>query len=175
MKHNSANMDRGKESGRTISVPTAQFIDGIRRELESGLSVEICCRGNSMNPFLVDRRDSIVLSPCDSSALRKGDVVLGLSASGHWVIHRIVRLNPILLNGDGNYVRSCEHIPEGQVYAKMTAYVRKGRRAGTDSLQWRLWSSFWNICGRLAIGSWSLRRIILGLWRRCHRSLVHRP
>lgn len=170
MEHNSSNRECGRDGIRHLSVPMEVFMPSLLEQLASGKSVEILCRGNSMNPFLVDRRDSIVLSACTYQELRMGDVVLGLTDSGHWVIHRVVSLKPLLLNGDGNSQSSREYIPENQVYARMVACVRKGRRVEADSAGWRSWSAFWKFCGKVSVGSWSLRRVLLGLWRRTHIS-----
>ena len=170
MEHNSSNREFCREGLRKLSVPMDVFMPALLEQLSTGKSVEILCRGNSMNPFLVDRRDSIVLSACTYPELRMGDVVLGLTDSGHWVVHRVVSLKPLLLNGDGNLQSSREYIPENQVYARMVAYVRKGRRAEVSSPGWRRWSAFWKFCGKVSVGSWSLRRVLLGLWRRIYIS-----
>ena len=163
-------MDSAKH---TMVIPNEVMMKEIAFHISEGRSAKILCRGNSMNPFLCDRRDSLVLSPVPSEGVRKGDVVLARVSTGNFVVHRVVDTDPLTLNGDGNFIRSCERVVPGGVLAVLSGYERKGREGSTSSLEWRTYSAFWRIAGKIGVGRWNLRRIILGFWRRSHRSLVH--
>ncbi len=156
-----------------ISIPNEIMMADIAVQIGEGRSVEILCRGNSMNPFLCDRRDSIILSPCNEADIKVGDVVLARTSYGNFVVHRVAALGPMRLNGDGNFRKSRELIPDGNVLAVMSGYKRKGRYGKVTDAKWRLYSALWDIFGKISVGNWDLRRITLGLWRRLHRSLVH--
>lgn len=186
MSDNELNICAAGGERRTLNVPVQQFAEGMLRELAEGRSVELLCRGNSMNPAFRDGRDRLVLSPLPGASgsilsgetevpaqaegtqgLHRGDVVLARTAGGRWVIHRVVALNPLTLNGDGNFYGSRELVPEGGVAAVLTAFVRKGRRGSTGDLRWRIYSAFWRFAGWCGIGNSNLRRLLLAVWRRC--------
>ncbi len=156
---------------KTLVIPNNLMMKEIALQISEGRSVELLCRGNSMNPFLCDRRDTLVLSP-QKGELKCGDVVLARIRDGRFVVHRVVALEPLTLNGDGNLCSSVEY--GVAVLAVLSGYVRKGVRGSVEDPKWRRYTSFWKAASRLRVGKWSLRRIFLGIWRRTHKSLVHR-
>lgn len=153
-------------------LPNEMIIREVAIQISQGHSVELVCRGNSMNPFLADRRDSIILSPCNASEIRKGDVILARDSSGRYLVHRVVSTAPLFLNGDGNRIKTVEFIPDANVIAIMTAVRRKNVLYKVDGITWKLYSLFWEIAGILSVGEWSLRRILLAVWRRLNPELV---
>lgn len=130
--------------------------------LRAGYSVTLTVRGNSMNPFLVDRRDKVRLVSCPPDRPRVGDFVLAYEAAlQRYVLHRMIGRagnGDFILMGDGN-LRDTERIIPGQVLGLVVAVERKGRFHSTDSLLWRTYSLVW----RWAL---PLRRWLLAAWRR---------
>ena len=57
-----------------------------------------------MAPFLVDRRDKVILSPFHRKDLKPGVVILARDTDGRIVLHRIIRRqeDKLILMGDGN-------------------------------------------------------------------------
>lgn len=154
----------------TKTVDNEILISAVRDFVAEGRSVELRCKGNSMNPFLVSGRDSVTVGPFTDADIVPGAVILGRDRSGRWLLHRVVKCcgSQVILNGDGNASWLFEIVDKGEIVAVARSFVIRGKRVETGSLRWRSCSYLWHLAGRIALGRWSLRRIILGLWRRLH-------
>lgn len=148
---------------RTKSIPNeilSQETAGLIRE---GHTVTHIVRGNSMNPFLVDRRDKVILSPFTDEDLRRGAFVLAKDTDGRIVLHRIINRNgeELTLMGDGN---SCgtETTFVNEVIGLVTQVIRKGKTYNCKSRTWKRYSAIWM---RLL----PVRRYLLGVWRRIYK------
>lgn len=103
-----------------------RFLPLVRQYVQRGESAIIFVKGYSMRPFLEHLRDRVKLSPWQ--ALHVGDAVLAEIAPGHFVLHRIIDLQPnghITLMGDGN-IRGTEHCTTADVCGVVTEYIRPG-------------------------------------------------
>ncbi len=87
---------------RKVTVANKELLPGVAKLLSEGNSVTIKAKGNSMLPFIVGDRDSVVLQKKDTFAI--GDIVLAEIAPRLFVLHRIVEIDGdnIVLMGDGN-------------------------------------------------------------------------
>lgn len=143
-----------------ISVENNIFVDQIDSLIKKGHSVTILVRGNSMGPFIVDRRDKVVLSPFDKSELKRGDVVLAVDDQERFILHRIIKREGdiLYLFGDGNTDQIEVSSVDG-VIGKMTTILRKNKSYHVDAPFWRGYSSVW-----MALKP--IRRYILAVWRR---------
>lgn len=142
------------------SLPNDLLIPEVAELIRQGRTVTLTARGNSMNPFIVDRRDRVVLSPCTDAQLQPGAVVLALTDDHRYVLHRIVcrRGDELTLLGDGN-LRQTERTDTGCVIGLLTAVIRKGRTYPTDGAAWLRYSRWWR---RLT----PVRRWLLAIFRR---------
>ena len=84
-------------------VANALLLPEVKKILSEGLTVTLPVTGNSMLPFIIGGRESVVLQK-PSAPLQKGEIVLAQIAPDSYVIHRIVdcRGGQIILMGDGN-------------------------------------------------------------------------
>lgn len=84
--------------------------------LLEGLSVRIRVCGQSMLPFFRSGSE-ILLRPVREEDFRPGSVVLGETDQGHFVVHRIYRVegDRITLLGDGN-TAGTETMPRRRIY-----------------------------------------------------------
>ncbi|MBR4433071.1 MAG: S24/S26 family peptidase [Bacteroidaceae bacterium] len=132
--------DEKKEN--VVELPNDLFLKGIGELLQEGHTATLRVRGNSMRPFLEDRRDSIVLTSV--THIEVGDAVLAEIAPGKYVFHRIIAIdgNNVTLMGDGN-VRGTEHCTKADVKANALAVVRKGKEYRTDGRRWIRYSKAW--------------------------------
>ena len=74
------------------------------RLVDEGLCVTLPVNGQSMLPFIIGGKESVVLShPVN---IKLGQVVLAWADGNRYVVHRIIRINGqhITLMGDGNLV-----------------------------------------------------------------------
>ncbi len=72
--------------------------------LDAGASVPLRVTGNSMVPFLRDRRDLVSLRAPRFLPYQPGDILLFRRAGGQLVLHRLRKVRgdgTLLLNGDG--------------------------------------------------------------------------
>lgn len=132
--------DEKKEN--VVELPNDLFLKGIGELLQEGHTATLRVRGNSMRPFLEDRRDSIVLTSV--THIEVGDAVLAEIAPGKYVFHRIIAIDGdnVTLMGDGN-VRGTEHCTKADVKANALAVVRKGKEYSTDGRRWMRYSKAW--------------------------------
>ena len=129
------------------------------RLVEEGMSVTLPVNGNSMLPFIIGGKESVILQKPDN--LKVGDVVLAWTDGYRYVVHRIISIdgNQVTLMGDGNLVGT-EHCQLGDIKAIATHVVdAKGRRHDLYS-KWRC---------KAAKAWWHLRpirRYLLAIYRR---------
>ena len=134
------------------------FLPQVVSLIEEGHRATIVARGNSMRPFIEDVRDKLVFGQVDS--LSVGDVILAEVTKGHFVCHRIERLegDVVTMRGDGNVVGT-ETFPRSQVRAKLVQVVRKGKTYTlATSSTWKVYSAIWP---KLL----PIRRYLLALYR----------
>ncbi len=142
---------QGKEPIVT-PLPMAQLTPLMTACLEQGQEVILTVTGDSMSPFLRDKRDQVVLTAADPTALTVGDVPLYRRRNGQYVLHRIVERDDgvtctrygehsrpseggslrYTLLGDAQWQKE-EGITPDQIVACATAFIRKGRRWDCDS------------------------------------------
>lgn len=105
----------------------AQFFEEIDRMLQSGHSVTMRAKGNSMFPFIRSERDSVVLQR--KQEITVGSIVLARLQNGSYVLHRVYRLEKeaVVLMGDGN-LYATERCRRSEVVGVVTqSYATGGR------------------------------------------------
>ena len=85
-----------------LVIPNDVLLPEVSALLEQGSRVELMTKGNSMLPFIVGDRDSVVLAR--EPEIRPGDIVLAQIHPGHYVLHRVrsIEGERVTLQGDGN-------------------------------------------------------------------------
>lgn len=143
------------------TLPNDIFFAEVERLISEGGSVVLTVNGYSMRPFIRSGRTRVVLSPCDTDSLRKGDVVLFRYRGGH-VLHRIVKRegDRFILAGDGNYKIREQCTAADIVAAVVTIIGHNGREVPHDSLRWRWGSALWT-----SLHPFVRRCILALLWR----------
>ena len=128
-----------------LQVPNEIFLPQVLEEIRraNNKPAKISLRGNSMRPFLEDGRDYALLQMTDTP--RVNDAVLAEITPGHYVLHRIIRIegDKVTLRGDGNL--NNEHCRLCDIRAKAIGFYRKGRQKAdsTDGRKWRIYSWWW--------------------------------
>ncbi len=137
----------------------AQLLPEIIKLLEEGHQVTLSLRGFSMRPFLEDSRDKALLTR--PTQVKIGDPVLAEIAKGHYVLHRVIKIEgeTVVLKGDGNL--STEVCTLQDIKASVIGFYRKGRKSldRADGMKWRIYSWTWM---RLS----PIRRYLLAAYRR---------
>lgn len=126
-----------------IKLDNASFLPQVVKLLNEGHTVTISLKGYSMRPFLEDGRDKALLTKPINPMV--GDPVLAEISPGHFVLHRIVKMDggEVTLRGDGNI--GVEHCHKKDICGAVVGFYRKGRRKldRTDGRKWRLYSYVW--------------------------------
>ena len=121
-------------------------------------TITINLKGISMRPFLESDRDKALLAPVGK--VKVSDPILAEIDPGHFVLHRIVRLEGenVTLMGDGNL--TYEHCRRQDLRASVVGFYRKGRTHldRTDGRKWKVYSWIWM---RLT----PIRRYLLAFYR----------
>ena len=72
------------------SIPNEILLPEVARLIKEGHTVTITVRGNSMNPFLVDRRDRVTRGDFTTEQLQPCVAVLARHPSERNVFHRLI-------------------------------------------------------------------------------------
>lgn len=150
---------------KKLVLPNGILLGEVERLLSQGTSVTLMTKGNSMLPFIVGERDSVVLKPYGEP--RVGDIALAHLDNGVYVLHRIIDISDsgmVTLMGDGN-IRGTEHCHVSRLCGKTVTVIRKGRRYNPDSKSWVIMSEVWR---RML----PVRRYLLAVYRRVFIKLI---
>ena len=118
------------------------FFVEVSRLLSQGRFVTLRGKGNSMYPFIVDGRDSVVLQK--SKEVDTGDIVLAHIPEKGYVLHRIYRMQGerLTLMGDGN-LHAREQCKKSDVLGKVIKICRNGRYVECDTFRERFKADCW--------------------------------
>jgi hypothetical protein len=153
---------------RKVKIANLDILSQVGEMVKAGATVTLQVKGNSMLPFIVNERDSVVLAPVEGS-LKPTDVVLALVDGGVYVLHRIIRVEgeEIWLRGDGCLRRSVEHSSRERVAGRAVRFVRNGREIDCYSVAELRKLRLWN---RLL----PIRRYLLAVYRIVFRGRIYR-
>ena len=112
--------------------------------LREGRDVSLLVSGSSMSPFLVDKRDTVILSPPDSK-FRRGDIVFYQRSNGQYIMHRIHHVGTdgmLYIIGDGELVIEGPVEPD-RVFGITRKVIRKGRMIDGKDFWWWFFEKIW--------------------------------
>lgn len=132
------------------------FFSEAERMLAEGKTVRIPAKGRSMEPFVRDGRDEIVLSACIEP--KKGRIVLARTEEGI-VLHRVINIdgNAVTLMGDGNLYKT-ESCSMEDVIAGVTRIVRNDKSIDPECFMEIFKARIWMIAR-------PVRRPLLKIWK----------
>lgn len=140
------------------SIPGKELVPLIKETLLSGNDFKLLVTGTSMNPFLGNNRDSVLLTAVSNISIKKGDIVFIQRLNQEYVLHRIIKVIPngyYVLNGDSQ--TWTETVQKDQIFACVRTLYRKGRVIQHDNKIYIFLSHLW----MLLI---PVRPIIFKLW-----------
>lgn len=136
-------MPQGNIKMTEMQFSNKELIPEIIKLLDSGHTVTLKLRGNSMRPFLEDGRDKALLKHPEN--ISEGVPVLAEISKGQFVLHRIAKIegNNVTLLGDGNLTP--EHCTVNDIKGQVIGFYRKGRDKmdRTDGRKWLIYSRLW--------------------------------
>ena len=125
------------------TVDTFEYVSMLKELTEAGQEVRMLISGNSMSPFLIHQRDSIIFKKPDRP-LKAGDMVFFQRVTGQYVMHRIIKVKP-----EGYYiVGDAQQAIEGpvkreQIFAIITKVERKDKWIGPGDFWWEFFRGPW--------------------------------
>jgi len=137
-------VNNGSTDGiKEVQFSNAELLPEVVKIIEEGHTVTLRLRGISMRPFLEDGRDKALLTTVGDAKV--GDPILAEIDPGHFVLHRIVKIEgeAVTLLGDGNL--ATEHCRKEDLRAGVIGFYRKGRTTldRVDGRKWRTYSWIW--------------------------------
>lgn len=137
-----------------------EIIEEAIRLVREGVNVTLPVNGNSMLPFIIGGKESVILhSP--GGIVDVGDVVLAWVDGNRYVVHRIIKLDydRVTLMGDGN-VAVTEHCRLNDIKARVTHVVDAKDRTHYLYNRWRMLGA--------KVWYWlrPIRRYLLAIYRR---------
>lgn len=158
----------GRMGGEAVTAPdkTRVLTDGdpavlFAPVLQAGGQMPLAVTGQSMEPFLLEGRDTVWLAAVDRP-LRRGDIVFFHRPHSGWVLHRVLRLLPDGCVVGGDAQMWTEPVRREWILAVMTARVRDGKPLPVNALRVRMYAAVWRALR-------PLRPRLLGLYRRLSR------
>lgn len=137
------------------------YVKALHQFINEGSTVEFPVKGWSMRIFVENERDKAVLSHCNKSDLKVGDVVLAEIDKDLYALHRIIKIDgeQLTLMGDGN-LQNTESCTRSDVVAIVTAWRRKGSNKldYVSGWKWRIYSKIW-------VPLLPVRRFLILAWR----------
>ena len=130
-------------------VDNQEYMKVVRSILEEGKEVPLVVTGNSMMPFLIDRRDQVLIKRIERP-LKKGDIAFFQRENGQYIMHRIHFMrkddrtgeNQFYFIGDGQ--KNIEGpIKEIQIFGVITGVLRKGKYLDEHTFTWRFFKNNW--------------------------------
>ena len=135
------------------------FIEEALRLVQKGVTVTFPVTGQSMLPFIIGGKESVILHRPGLIAV--GDVVLAWVDGNRYVVHRIIKLDydRVTLMGDGN-VKGTEHCLLKDVKARVTHVVSADNKKRDLYSRWRVRAA------KLWYWLRPIRRYLLAIYRR---------
>ena len=135
------------------------FIEEALRLVQKGVTVTFPVTGQSMLPFIIGGKESVILHAPGLTAV--GDVVLAWVDGNRYVVHRIIKLDydRVTLMGDGN-VAVTEHCRLNDIKARVTHVVDAKDKTHYLYNRWRMLGA--------KVWYWlrPIRRYLLAIYRR---------
>ena len=125
------------------SVDTREYLSAMEDLIGQGETVSIPVSGFSMNPFLADKRDAVLVKRPERD-LKRGDIVLYKRRNGQYILHRIWRVNREGYYMAGDAQTEIEGpIKQDQIIGLAGKIRRKGKWIDETDFLWKLFEKVW--------------------------------
>ena len=125
------------------SVDTREYLSAMETLIYQGEDVSIPVSGFSMNPFLADKRDAVLVTRPDRD-LKRGDIVLYKRRNGQYILHRIwkVKREGYYIVGDAQ-TEIEGPVLRDQIIGRVERIRRKGQWIDDGDLLWKFFYILW--------------------------------
>ncbi len=125
-------------------VDNQEYLGMLKELILDGKEVSLIVTGSSMSPFIIHKRDSVLLAPVNRP-LKKGDIVFFQRENAAYILHRICRVNKdgtYDIIGDGQ-LEIERNVKREQIFAIVTMVRRKGREIRPGDFWWEFFARVW--------------------------------
>ncbi len=147
---------------KRVVIPNSILLPEVARMVSEEEYVKLRVKGNSMLPFILGDRDSVIL--VQSSEYKVRDIVFAEITKDQFVLHRIINItgDTVTLMGDGN-ISGTELCNISDIKAKVTYIIRDGKKIDCNGVLVRLfviiWRKFLPIRRHLLMSYWRVKRV----------------
>lgn len=125
------------------SVDTREYLSAMENLIVQGETVSIPVSGFSMNPFLADKRDAVLVKRPERD-LKRGDIVLYKRRNGQYILHRIWRVKREGYFMVGDAQTGIEGpIKHDQIIGLVEKIRRKGKWIDETDFLWKFFEKIW--------------------------------
>lgn len=126
-----------------IKLSSFDFIQIMNERFENNIDIELTVTGGSMVPFLVEKRDKVILEKYKGVA-KKGDIIFYQRKNGACVLHRVYKADKtgIFFIGDSqNFIEG--PLSYDCILAECNRVQRKGKTVTKNSFTWFYFRYVW--------------------------------
>lgn len=124
-------------------VDTREYIKALETIIQDYKAIKIPVSGNSMSPFLIPKRDYVIVQ-LPNRPLKKGDIVLFQRSNGAYILHRISRIRKDDYYVIGDAQTAIEGpIQREQIFGIVVKAQRKGIWIDENDHWWRFFQRVW--------------------------------
>lgn len=147
-----------------LSVPNAVMLPDVVKLLNEGMTATIKVKGNSMLPFIVGDKDSVML--IKSNVLDVGHIVLARLGEEHYVLHRVIEVDRdnVTLMGDGN-LQGAEHCKRQDICGRVVKIIHNDKDIIVDKMSEMRKAKLWRDLK-------PIRRYLLAIYRRLYAKRI---
>ena len=118
----------------------------IEKMLAEGRQASFTVMGNSMYPFLVSGRDSVIVEDIGTGKLRVGDILLIKPLPNRYMLHRVTQLaeDGFETTGDRNSFRD-GLFPYERIVGRVSVIIRKNKTIPCSNPWYRFLSGLWSL------------------------------
>ena len=128
-----------------VIIDTSEYVSNLKQLIEDGHEVVLTVAGWSMEPFLRNAQDRVLLTR-PVGGPKPGDIVFYQRKTGQYVLHRVYKKKQ-----DGWYLMGDHQldlegpIERDAIFATVTEVERDGRWVSVEALPWKTASGLWRI------------------------------
>ena len=127
----------------SFKIYSSDFLDIMAERFENGCDVLLTVTGNSMSPFICEKRDAVILEKF-SGSISKGDIFFYKRKDGTCVLHRVAKVQDdnVWFIGDAqNYIEG--PLNSDCILAECNNVVRKGKKLSKKTFIWKFFKYVW--------------------------------
>ena len=126
-----------------FTISPSIFVSILNDRIKNETATVLTVTGNSMVPFLVNKRDSVILEKF-SGKIKRGDILFYKRKENKCVLHRVLKTDEkgIYFIGDAQDIVEGP-VPYDNVLAECNEVIRKGKRISDNNFVWLFFRHIW--------------------------------